>query len=503
MRWIPQWATLGLFAMAAAGIPLSAHALTLYEVQKLLASDGPVFHVLGYSVAVSDNTAVIGAPAADDSGPGSGAAYVFSRDIGGPWVEQAKLLASDGAAFDLFGWSVAVSGDTAVIGALSAADTGPGSGAAYVFTRDAGGTWTEQAKLLASDGTADDPFGRSVAVSGDTAVIAAQSADDRGPGSGAAYVFTRNAGGTWAEQVKLLASDGAADDAFGVSVAVSGETAVIGAIGTDDKGPNSGAAYVFTRVAGGPWTEQAKLLPSDGTAGDRFGFSVAVSGETAVIGAPFRDGDTGPDSGAAYVFTGDAGGTWTEQAKLLASDRAARDQFGWSVAVFGGTAVIGAPLGGDDTFPNPGAAYVFTRDVGGTWSERAKLLASDGATGDRFGFSAAVSGETAVIGAPLVDGEIGAAYLFSLALTPGEQLAHLYGEVQALVEAGRVPRGLLAPLEAAGVSLAQGNTRAIVGQLGAFARQVTAMVRSGWLSEAEGAELMEAANQLLDLIDAG
>ena len=217
-------------------------------------------------------------------------------------------------------------------------DNGAGSGAAYVFTRDGAGVWTQQAKLLASDGAAGDAFDFSVAVAGDTAVIAAVGADAQGADSGAAYVFTRDGAGVWTQQAKLLASDGNISDRFGSSVAVAGDTAVIGASRDDDNGADKGAAYVFTRDGAGVWTQQAKLLASDGNMSDRFGSSVAVAGDTAVIGAS-RDDDNGADKGAAYVFTRDGAGVWTQQAKLLASDGAAGDFFGSSVAVAGDTAV--------------------------------------------------------------------------------------------------------------------------------------------------------------------
>ena len=249
------------------------------------------------SVAVDGDTAVIGASQDSDNSHNSGSAYVFSRS-GTTWTQQAKLTASDGAYADYFGISVAVDGDTAVIGAIADDDNGNNSGSAYVFTRS-GATWTQQAKLRASDGAADDQFGVSVAVDGDTAVIGASQDDDNNHNSGSAYVFSRS-GTTWTEQAKLTASDGATRDYFGHAVAVNGATAGIGAVYDDDNDTDSGSAYVFTR-SGVTWTRQAKLRASDGAAGDWFGISVAVDGATAVIGAS-ADDDNGTDSGSAYVF---------------------------------------------------------------------------------------------------------------------------------------------------------------------------------------------------------
>ncbi len=200
----------------------------------------------------------------------------------------------------------------------------------------------------------DDRFGVSVAVDGDTAVIGAYGNDDAGPESGSAYVFVRN-GTTWSEQAKLTASDAATYDRFGDSVAADGDTAVIGAPLDDDAAPESGSAYVFVRN-GTTWNEQAKLTASDAATSDVFGESVAVDGDTAAIGSPLDD-DAGFDSGSAYVFVR-SGTTWNEQAKLTASDAAAYDVFGKSVAVGGDTAVVGARLN-DDAGTNSGSAYVY------------------------------------------------------------------------------------------------------------------------------------------------
>jgi hypothetical protein len=223
-----------------------------------------------------------------------------------------------------------------------------------VFTRS-GSTWSQQAKLAASDGAAGDVFGISVAISGDTVVIGADLADEKGSNSGAAYVFSRS-GNTWSQQVKLTADDGAAGDLFGIRVTLSGDTAVIGAARDDDKGDESGAAYVFLR-SGIEWVQQAKLSATDGAANDRFGTRVAIYGDTAVIGAILGDAMS-DNSGSAYVFTR-SGSTWSQQAKLAASDGAADDVFGWSVALYGDTVMIGAPTSIIALPGGTGSAYVF------------------------------------------------------------------------------------------------------------------------------------------------
>jgi hypothetical protein len=246
---------------------------------------------------------------------GEGAAHPIATDSL-IWSElQAKLLPSDGAADDYFGRSTALSGDTALMGVASDDDQGASSGSAYVFVRS-GGVWTEQAKLLPSDGAAGDLFGRSVALAGDTALVGAPTDDDQGADAGSAYVLVRS-GAVWIEQAKLLPNDGEADHNFGWSVALSGDTALVGTPEDDDQGFSSGSAYVLVR-SGGVWTEQAKLLPSDGASSEDFGWSVALSGDTALVGAK-HDEDQGSNSGSVYVFVR-SGAVWTEQAKLLPSD---------------------------------------------------------------------------------------------------------------------------------------------------------------------------------------
>src|SRR6266498_896683 len=352
-----------------------------------------------------------------------------------PFIQQAKLTSSDGAVVDQFGFSVAVSGDTIVVGAVSD-DIGANlnQGSAYVFVKPAGG-WsgalTENSKLIAADGALDDQFGFSVAVNGDTIVVGAHF-DDIGANvsQGSAYVFVKPAGG-WSgnltQNAKLTASDGMTSDAFAnTGVALSGDTIVAGTQ-SDDIGANvdQGSAYVFVKPAGG-WSgalsESAKLAASDGAVVDFFGISPAVSGDTIVVGARGDDIGANSDQGSAYVFVKPAGG-WSgalsESAKLAASDGAPSDFFGSSVAVSGDTIVAGALA--DDTAAsfNHGSAYVFLKPVGGwsgTLAEHNKLIASDGAAGDFFGSSVAVSAGTIVVGAQADDigGNVGqgSAYVF-------------------------------------------------------------------------------------------
>jgi len=401
-----------------AGPSASAQALdALLAVQQaqLTASDGAAYDEFGCSVALSGDTAVVGAYV-DTVGANAnqGSAYVFVRS-GTTWSQQAKLTALDGAANDYFGGSVAVSGDTAVVGAYGD-DVGANAdqGSAYIFVRS-GTTWSQQAKLTAADGAASDQFGWSVALSGDAAVVGARyDTVGANPSQGSAYIFVRS-GTTWSQQAKLTAADGAVNDLFGCSVTISGDTAVVGAR-NDKVGANAyqGSAYVFVR-SGTTWSQQAQLTAADGAANDDFGTSIALSGDTAVAGADCDTVGANAYQGSAYVFVRSTT-TWSQQAKLTAADGAANDYFGQSVAVSGGTAAVGAF--GDDVGASTeqGSAYAYARN-GTVWSQQQKLTASDGAASDRFGYSVALSGDTAVVGADGHDvGGIfdqGAAYVFT------------------------------------------------------------------------------------------
>ena len=320
---------------------------------KITASDGAAVDAFGYSVSISGDYAVVGAFLDDDSGSSSGSAYIFKR-VGESWAQEAKLLPADGAASDKFGRSVSISGDYAVVGAFFDSDNGIASGSAYVFKRT-GASWAQETKLLPSDGAAFDFFGKSVSISGDYAVVGAQENDDNGTNSGSAYVFKR-AGASWAQETKLLPSDGATIDVFGISVSISGDYAVVGAHRDRDNGSFSGSAYVFKRTDV-TWTQEAKLLPSDGAADDQFGISVSISGDYAVVGAQEND-DNGSNSGSAYLFKR-SDTIWTQEAKLLASDGAAADEFGRSVSISGDYAVVGA-WRDNDNGTDAGSAYLYS-----------------------------------------------------------------------------------------------------------------------------------------------
>ncbi len=389
---------------AGAVYPVVVDPVFVTEVAELLVDNRASIGSFGTSVAISGETALVGASYDPDKGPGGGAAYVFVYTAG-TWTQQAKLTAPDGATQDYFGTSLAISGETALVGSFGDDEKASSAGAAYVFVRS-GVSWSLQAKLTATDGESADLFGMSVAIGGDTALVGAPYDDDKGSNSGSAYVFVRSAG-TWTPQMKLTANDGAVDDRFGTSVALSTDTVVVGAPYDDDKGSNSGSAYVFVRSAG-TWTPQMKLTANDGALHDQFGTSVALSTDTALVGAP-HDDDKGSSSGSAYVFVR-SGGIWTQQPKLTATNGAASDCFGISVAVSGDTALVGAWYTVGD-----GSAYVFARS-GAIWAQQAELVASDYAAGHSFGSSVALSSGKALVGAPH-DGSqgpsSGSAYVFA------------------------------------------------------------------------------------------
>ncbi|MCB9902771.1 MAG: FG-GAP repeat protein [Planctomycetes bacterium] len=417
----------------------------------------------GWSVGVSGDLVVVGAPGegsnatgvngnqSDNSAPQSGAAYIFER-VGGAWIQQAYLKPSNTDPGDLFGSSVAISGELVVVGAYAERSNATGingnesdnsagtSGAAYVFQR-VGGVWSQQAYLKASNAAAGVAFGWSLAISGELVVVGAALEDGsssgvngnqnaRGAGaSGAAYIFERTSG-LWSQQAYLKASNTDQGDQFGSSVAVSGELVVVGAPGEDgtamgvnvdetgNSRTNSGAAYIFERAAG-VWSQKAYVKSSNADVDDLFGASVAISGELVVVGAWHESSnatgingnessDSASHSGAAYVFER-IGGVWGQQAYLKASNTDADDEFGLSVAISGERVIVGSwhessnatGINGneaDDSAFSSGAAYIFER-IGGLWSQMAYLKASNTGTWDQFGHAVAISGDLVVVGA--------------------------------------------------------------------------------------------------------
>jgi hypothetical protein len=459
----------------------------------LKASNTDAGDQFGYAVAIDGDTAVVGAPNessnaigvggndADDSSPLSGAAYVFER-VNGAWTQQAYLKASNSANGLQFAQAVAIDGDliavgskkdpsgTAGVGATHGGGSIAQSGAVILFERS-GGTWSQIAFIKSSNPGASDSFGQSVALDGDTLVVGAHLEDSAATGvggdqsdntandAGAVYVFTRTAG-VWSQQAYLKASNTDAGDFFGFDVDIDGDTLVVGTPNeaaattgvngnqSDDSSFLAGASYVFVRN-GGAWSQQAYLKASNTGSQDRFGWSVAVSGDRVAVGAHQEDStatgingnqfnEAGVNAGAVYVYTR-TGVTWSQEAYLKPAAPPLGDRFGQALDLEGSRLVIGAPhesSGGsgpyanqlDNSAVNAGAVYVFEHN-GTSWSQNTYDKASNTDAHDRFGFSVAVSGDLLIAGTFEEDGgstgvngddtddsavDAGAAYVFDL-----------------------------------------------------------------------------------------
>ena len=357
-----------------------------------------VFGRFGFSVAVDADTS---GACQIRLGASSGVAQIFTR-VGAQWSEQGQLF-TGGLATGLFCWSISLSGDSAAIGAPGDA-TG---GVVYIFDRT-GSTWPfTSTPLIPGDSASGDSFGYAVDIDGDTLFVGAPFDDDNGSASGSVYVFTRT-GGVWSEQAKITAGDGTANDNFGQDLEFSSGSLIVGAPGDSDTASNAGSAYIFTG-SGSSWTQQAKLSASAPAADDAFGTAVSISNDSVLIGAP-GDAANGAGAGAAYVFTG-AGTFWTQQQKLLPGDGTGNDVFGDDVALWGEVAVVSAPF--DDGPTDSGSAYVFLRS-GITWVQIDKFKPAASAQSDNFGERIAIDNGTVALGAPTRQGATGAAYIVDL-----------------------------------------------------------------------------------------
>jgi hypothetical protein len=393
---------------AAIGTTYTRFTLFIYKaLPKVVASDRAAADQFGSAVAVSGDYAVVGNNPADSSG----SAYIYKR-INETWTQVQKITASDIAVNDHFGRSVAICNEFIVIGApgededASGGNTLTRAGSAYIY-RNIEGTWSQVQKIVAIERSAGANFGNAVSISGNYLVVGAQNDNET---AGSAYIF-RNNSGTWSQVQKITATDKHSGDHFGNAVSISGKALLVGAIdeAEDASGSNtlasSGSAYVFQNTAG-VWSQGQKMVASDRTANDRFGCSVSLSGEFAVVGASDEDEDadgsnTAVSSGSAYVFKNNAG-SWSQTQKIVATDRSANDNFGTSVAVSGNFILIGANNEDDDamnanTLSSAGSAYLFKNNAG-IWSQIQKLNAEDREANDSFGSSVGFSGKNGIIG---------------------------------------------------------------------------------------------------------
>ena len=359
-----------------------------FDETRLVASDGAAFDHLGFSVAAGEGVVVSGARFADAAGTDSGRVYVF-HDEGEGWRETDRLVPADAVEHDRFGHAVAVDGDSLAVGAHAHHDLGRKAGSAYVF-RLRRGSGREEARLAVPGSLR---FGHAVAIHGDRLAVGAPGDRAGDVPAGAVYVFQRS-GSSWKRETRLTALDAEARDLFGIALGISGDTVAVGAAADDEQGSMTGAAYVFRRD-GGRWRQEAKLLPEDAASLFEFGKTLAIDGDTVVVGADGA-GDVGKFAGAAYVFRRE-GNAWRQEARLLATDRQPGDRFGNAVAIHGDTIAVGAHFA-DPAGLGSGAAYVFRREQG-QWRQAAKLVPRGAAAGEEFGNAVAVHGGVVTVGA--------------------------------------------------------------------------------------------------------
>ncbi|MEN6310663.1 MAG: FG-GAP repeat protein [Acidobacteriota bacterium] len=412
---------MALFAAAACLLSAGCAANNEEEITgdfaslaSLVASDAADSDFLGWSVAIDGDIAVVGAPGADVNGTDDGAAYVYYRNQGGTnaWGQVAKLVPGDGASSDYFGCAVAISGDIIAVGAYGEDGSGADMGAAYVFYRNQGGSdaWGMVRKIAASDGEADDMFGGTLTLDGDTLVVGTPYEAGGGSNRGAAYVYYQNQGGddNWGELVKLTAPDSVDDEGFGFDVGLDGDTLIVGVPFRAGTGTEQGSACVYSRDQGGTdaWGLVKEITPGDPSDSSCFGYSVAVHGGVAIAGSP-QDSDAGSYAGAAYLFYRDQGGTnaWGQVKKFKAGDASASAFAGWDVAMGDGYAIVGASsaAGGGS---QRGQAYILARDDGGAdnWGQLQRLRAGGSNDKAHFGYSVDISGLDVLVSAPGVAG---------------------------------------------------------------------------------------------------
>ncbi len=380
---------------------------------KITAPDAADSDLFGYSVSISGSISgdyiVVGAYSEDGAGTNRGAVYIYHRTGANTWDAGFKITAIDTQDNDEFGYSVSISGDYAIVGAPYEDGGGTDRGAAYIYHRTGENIWGEEKKLKASDTEDDDWFGWSVSISGNYAIVGAREEDGIGSNRGAAYIYQLS-GGT---EAKITASDPNDGDRFGNSVSISGDYIIVGAHGEDGGGINRGAAYIYQRTGENTWGEEKKIIASDAADNDEFGYSVSISGDYVIVGIPSEEGVGGNDRGAAYIFHMTGLNIWDSGTKITASDAADEDYFGYSVSISGKYAIVGAYYE-DGSGENQGAAYIFQRIGINNWNSGTKITASDAQDFCCFGNSVSISGDFIVIGAYCNDGtssNMGAAYI--------------------------------------------------------------------------------------------
>lgn len=409
---------------------------TWMEMNKSTPPDRLANDIFGTCVAMSPDFAMVGAPQNDFDSQGAtpknnaGGVYVYGRQTDGKWVIGQKLTASDRAVGDAFGTSVAISGNYAAIGApqedqdAQGTNTMSAAGSVYIFEKNGSGQWVEMAKLVASDRNLNDQFGYSVGISGGFLIVGARFEDEDAIGanlqvnSGSVYIFERQPSGQWIQIAKICASDRWEKDQYGTNVAISGNFAAVGARFEDEDSlglntlVSSGSVYLLERNALGSWAEVKKITARDRAAGDLFGASLSLDGNTLLVGSYQEDQNPQgmapvTNAGSAYFFQRDNQGQWRQFQKIVANDRQPSDHFGFAVSLQGNSAYIGARFEDEDalltnTISGAGSTYVF-KNLAGIWLQEQKVVASDRAINDNLGFWVAGYGDYLVSAAKLED----------------------------------------------------------------------------------------------------
>jgi len=376
---------------------------------KIVASDASANSYFGASASIDGDYAIVGADRESTLADRTGAAYIYHRTARNTWDAGTKIVANDAQALDQFGYSSDISGDYAIVGAWLEDAGGSSAGAAYIYHRTGTNTWDAGTKIVASDASANSYFGISVAISGDYAIVGSYLHDS----DGAAYIYHRTGTNTWDAGTKIVANDAQASDLFGISVAINGDYAVVGATGEDTGGSGAGAAYIYHRTATNTWDSGIKIVASDAQAGDKFGSSVAIDGDYAVVGAE-NEGAGGVDSGAAYIYHRTDTNTWDSGVKIVASDAHSNDEFGASADISGDYVVVGAPYESALGDENTGAIYIYHRTDTNTWDSGHKFVLSTPTDGDYYGVGVGISGNYVISSANGDDeggSSAGAAYI--------------------------------------------------------------------------------------------
>ncbi|NNC85065.1 MAG: T9SS type A sorting domain-containing protein [Bacteroidia bacterium] len=419
-----------------------ANAQQHTNVVKTVADDRGTLDHFGHAISISGDFLIVGAYNEDDDENGNvpmeeaGSIYFFENDLSGNWNQQQKMVASDRSIDDRFGWSVAIDGDWAASGAVLEDHNESGllyqkdAGSVYLYKRDAAGHWIQEQKIVAADRQSGDYFGSTLSMFGHYLAVGAHLEDDDVNGNnalaqaGAVYIFKKDNQDVWNEIAKVLPNDRGVGDEFGIAVSLNNNRLVVGAHAEDHnvsgsvQRKNAGAVYVFTRDLNDNWIQEQKLVASDRSPYDAFGYAVDIYDDKLIVGAFEEDedvlgGNTQSGAGSAYTFERNAQNVWTETQKLIGTDRTPNDHFGFSVAIEHNHCVVGAyqedfDANGLFLKGDAGAAFVFKQDASNNWNMIEKIVAFDRDTFDNFGYAVDINGTNVLVGAEKEDEDINA-----------------------------------------------------------------------------------------------